>query len=388
LYYSDGSQVNDDGADSYWAPRSANEVAYDAATANEAAKQAVEVIFSGGGDNNNDVQRGHWSFGYGDVDRGFTPNPSNVAVDIGNFSEEELDADLDFINAVRVVTRRETSPVKTFFAKIFGQQSFTIQAEAIAYRGFTASLPPGEVDTIIAICAQSIWEDTNGNMIIDSEDKLACNYGRMFDSSGVTNEINTAGWTDFYQPCTPGGGGPAANRWDLEDLLEGCLPRNSEIKSGIGLRTNNGVVMPVFWELMKCWRTGYYVPGDRGKGRQRVADEYGEPVRPWTVTLPVIDCPEDEVRQCHVVLGAITVNIVWMLEMDTKDYMKNHAPKRMFNPKRNRFWKNDSEEWETRWNSFVEEFQLKMPDGKLATTENDGNRMKSIYFLPDCTPSA
>jgi hypothetical protein len=58
LYYSDGSQVNDDGEDPYWAPRSANEVAYDAATANEAAKEAVEVIFSGGGDNNHDISGG------------------------------------------------------------------------------------------------------------------------------------------------------------------------------------------------------------------------------------------------------------------------------------------------------------------------------------------
>jgi hypothetical protein len=301
----------------------------------------------------------------------------------------ELDADLDFINAVRVVARREASPVRTFFAQIFGRESLTIQAEAIAYRGFTASLPPGTVDTIIAICAQSIWEDINANMIIDSGDKLACNYGRMFDSSGVTNEINTAGWTDFYQPCTPGGDGPAANLWDLVDLLEGCLPHNSEIKFGVGLRTNNGVVQPVFWELMQCWLSGDYVSdNNQEQGRQRVADEYGEPQYPWTVTLPVIDCPEDRVTQCHKVVGAVTVNIVWMLEMDTRDYMRDHAPKKMWHPNKGRFWQNNSEQWETRWNSFVEEFQLKMPDGNLATVENDGNRMKSIYFLPGCTPNA
>ena len=39
-----------------------------------------------------------------------------------------------------------------------------------------------------------------------------------------------------------------------------------------------------------------------------------------------------------------------------------------------------------RWDSFVRIFDLRKPDGSLATHENGGFLKKSIYFLPDCTP--
>ncbi|MHC4322014.1 MAG: pilus assembly protein TadG-related protein, partial [Planctomycetota bacterium] len=117
LYTEDGTAVN----------AGANTIAYNAAVANMSESLAVEVNLSAG-----DVQRGHWSF----ATRTFTPNDSLEAVDLFNVSTEELDADLDFINAVKVICRRETTPAASYFARIFGYQGFIKQAQAIAYAGF------------------------------------------------------------------------------------------------------------------------------------------------------------------------------------------------------------------------------------------------------------
>lgn len=410
LYYADGSQVNVDGGDSKWTS-SANEVAYDAATANEAAKDAVEVIFTGDPDNDHDVQRGHWSFGYGGG-RGFTPNDSDVAVDIGNYSEIDLDADPNFINAVRVVTRREASPVKTFFAKIFGQESFTVQAEAIAYRGFTASLPPAALDTIIAICAQSIWKDTDGVPGFSPADKLDCNYGRMLNSGGNQNDHNTGGWTNFDQPDEGEDGCDNPGRPDLAGLLDVDCGKNPDTVSlGQGIGLTGGVVDSIFdhpskANIVDCWKSGFYDKDGDGDAETPVeGDDIDDlPEYPWTLSLPVIDCPDPNPRNCSKVLGGITVNVVWVLEKEND--IGTDAPRRMWNAKATPpdFWiwpGNDTSEADgiARWNDFVQTFNLQTvasepPDNiELATvydgvdpdTNNDGFRMKALYFLPDCT---
>jgi Flp pilus assembly protein TadG len=66
LYTDDGTSVN----------TNANQIGYDAATANISEQVSVEVNWSGG--NTGDVQRGHWSF----ATRTFTPNASTAPVDL------------------------------------------------------------------------------------------------------------------------------------------------------------------------------------------------------------------------------------------------------------------------------------------------------------------
>ena len=90
LYNEDGTAVNE----------GANQIAEAAATANKSENLAVEV-------HSGDIQRGHWSFGLGDLPRGFYANEESTdPVDLWNTSTEELDANEDFINAIRVVTSR------------------------------------------------------------------------------------------------------------------------------------------------------------------------------------------------------------------------------------------------------------------------------------------
>ena len=52
-------------------------------------------------------------------------------------------------------------------------------------------------------------------------------------------------------------------------------------------------------------------------------------------------------------------------------------------------WSNASPDGVTRWNSFVEFFNILMPDGTPAYyddyPQDSGWRQKTLYFLPDCS---
>src|SRR3990172_7659467 len=94
----------------------------------------VEVHWSGG--NTGDVVRGHWTF----ATRTFTPNDNDDYVPLWEVTPEELDANPNFVNAIRLRTRRENPPAASFFARIFGYENFLLSAEAIAYLGFAGTL--------------------------------------------------------------------------------------------------------------------------------------------------------------------------------------------------------------------------------------------------------
>ena len=114
----------------------ANDIAEAAATANQSEGVPVEV-------NGEDVQRGHWCF----ATSTFTENEQATELpDLWGKTNEELDLDTNFVNALKVVTRREGTPVASFFATVFGIQSFQVSAEAIAYRGFAGNIEDGDVD--------------------------------------------------------------------------------------------------------------------------------------------------------------------------------------------------------------------------------------------------
>lgn len=203
LYNNSGTQVN----------VGANQIAIDAAVANKGQGSAVEV--SAG-----EVLRGHWSF----ATQTFTPNDSTLAVDLWNTTSQALDLNVDFINAVKISTRRNATPVRSFFARVFGVDNFTLNADAVAYIGFAGTLSPWDVDQPIAICEQSILEDG----------EYDCNIGRFINSgqNELTNE--TGGWTSFSQPCAGG-----TNAQEVRSLV--CGSGNPDpISLGGGMDTNGG----------------------------------------------------------------------------------------------------------------------------------------------------
>jgi hypothetical protein len=337
LYNDDGTSVN----------VGANQIAIDAATANRSDRIPVDV-------DPGEVQRGHWSFST----RTFTPNNSTAPVELWDVSTEELDANLNFINAVRVVARRQATQAASFFARIWGYVGFDKSAEAVAYRGFAGSLLPWEADQPIAICKQSLQIDG----------KYTCSIGRMLNSGPDAATNNTAGWTNFSQPCS------LPNASEMRGLI--CLPDGSNaemVKYGKGMGATGGVQDTTFSDMRDCWLSHADSNGD------------GNPDRHWELMLPVIDCEKNNVGICPVLKGAVTVIVVWM--EDKGDPHWDDAPRQMDD------WPTQAEidqinattdfntDGQARWNSFVAHFNLRNADGALAPFAK-----KSMYFLPDCTP--
>jgi Flp pilus assembly protein TadG len=326
LYNDSGTSLNE----------TANQTAYDAAVANNSEKLPVEVQWESG--NEGDVQRGHWSF----ATRTFTPNASLAPVDLWNVSTEELDANANFINAVRVKTRREANPVTLFFARLFGKETTTLTAEAVAYIGFAGTLEPWEVDEPIAICEESI--------LVDNE--YQCNIGRMINSGQNISSNETGGWTSFSQddPCTGG-----TNATEVRSLV--CGSGNpQQIVFGKDIATNGGDIQSAFNKLIQCWNSN--------TGKTKL----------WELTLPVVSCPGNNITTCQEVRGAVTLNVVWITDAG-EDPSYSNAPTQMQD------WSSDSPDGQARWSSFVAHFKLQNVDGSPAPYAK-----KSIYFLPSCTP--
>ncbi len=335
LYNDEGASVN----------VGANQEAYDTATANKSEQTAVEVNWVSG--NDGDVQRGHWSFGLAGLERGFYPNASLAPVNLWNVSTADLDADLNFINAVRVVTRRTTqgTPVASFFAGIFGHENFELSAEAVGYIGFAGTLLAHDVDQPIAICRDSL---------LNISDEYTCNIGRMINSGVDTATNETGGWTSFNQddPCTGG-----TNALEVRNLV--CADGNPElIMLGSPVATTGGDVQTAFDALRACW-----------------ISESESRTLPWTLVLPVIDCGDaNNVGTCEEIVGAVEVNIIWITK-GGEDPLYKDAPTEMD------VWSNSDPDGTVRWESFVSQFNLVNADGTPAPYAK-----KSIYFLPDCTP--
>ena len=325
LYTADGTAVNED-ADAI--------IAYNAAVANMSERSPVEVNVGAG-----DAQRGHWSF----ATRTFTPNTLTAPVDLYNTSTAELDADTDFINAVKVIVRRETTPVASYFARIFGYESFGQQAQAVAYIGFAGSLDAGEADQPIAICKESL---------LDADGKYTCSIGRMINSSLDTEANETGGWTDYNQdnPCT---GGTNANA--VNSLV--CEAGNTDpIAYGDPMATNGGEIQSAFNSLKSCWES-----------------LHGGEL--WELMLPVITCPGHNVGTCEELVGAVTVDIVWITGAGEDPSYSNV-------PTEHAGWDShvaDAADGHARWNHFASHFNLENVDGTPAPYQK-----KAIYFLPNC----
>jgi len=355
LYNNDGTAVNP----------GANLIAFNAARDNRALSIAgaipVDVSWTSG--NTGDVQRGHWSF----ATRAFTPNDSTVAVPLWNVPTEWLDDPAsNFINAVRVVARREATPAAAFFSRIFGFTDFELSREAVAYIGFAGSLRPEDVDQPIAICRQSI---------VDADGNYTCATGRMIDSGGGTTH-NTAAWTNFSQPCQ------TASASSVRPLV--CGSGNPEvIDFGEGMGTTGGMQDNVYRDLRDCWLNA---PLSK--------DWRGYPTEPYGLTLPVIDCTGNNPGPCSVVRGAVTLDIVWVKQSGSDPQWRD-IPVEMQSwecslwvaaGKPENINALTSGQRQQCWKEFATTFQLKTANGTSVGTLSHSDLQKTIFFLPSCEP--
>jgi hypothetical protein len=196
---------------------------------------------------------------------------------------------------------------------------------------------------------------------------------------------NTAAWTNYSQPCV------TANPTTMHPLLTCAESNPVSIELGSSMGTVNGVQDNLIdskgdTSLMGCWRTALWdSDGDDVKDAPIDADGDGLPEQLWNITLPVVNCPYSKVGNCMEVCGAVNVNVVWILRDAQTNKIDEQAPYKMAD------WNMEGvTDGKARWNSFVDHFNLKMPNGEPAyyvDKNNPGGFMKkSIYFLPDCTP--
>jgi Flp pilus assembly protein TadG len=352
LYTDDGAAVNPN----------ANQVAFDTATSNTSQTTPVEVNWPAG-TNNGDIQRGHWSF----ATRQFTPNDSLAPVNLFNATTAELDADPDFINAVRVTTRRQATPVQALFARFFGITDSTVTATAVAYIGFAGTLQPTEADQPIAICEDRLRNEAG---------EYSCNVGTFIPSADTQTMSETGGWTSFSQEDACSGG---TNTNELRPLV--CSTGNGDsLQLGGDMATLGGQSQATFKDLYDCWEAAT------------------NKTAPWNLTLPVIECPDQNVGPCNELRGAVNLNVIYVL--DQANDIDSQAPTQMACPQylidgggcAGGSWSNASPDGITRWDNFVDYFNIDKPDGTPAYyndhAPDSGWRQKTIYFLPDCSVHA
>jgi hypothetical protein len=368
LYVDDGKSVNTD----------ANQIGYDAAVANFSEQFPVEVNWTGG--NAGDVQRGHWSFGMGSLDRGFYPNDSTAAVTLWGVSTEELDANPNFINAVRVRTRRQNTPIASWFASIFGYESFGGFAEAVAYIGFAGTLKEATATAPIAICRQSIEKCT------DPEDPETCKYdcsqGRFINDAAGKLDEETGMWTNLEQNldksvsppvdlCSSGTNASEVKPLvDCTAIMSGSGVAHASLKFDYNLTVNNGQIDSAFNAFYDCWKKKF----EGGYMR---------------LTLPVIDC-ENDPTTCAPLVGAVTVVIVHITQQPNyknlpakKGGIESEDPKLAagWDPAEADSCTSENPD-ECVWNDFTTYYGLVDQYGKPAQY-----MAKSIYFLKSCDPN-
>ncbi|MCU7923760.1 MAG: Tad domain-containing protein [Candidatus Thiodiazotropha sp. (ex Dulcina madagascariensis)] len=317
------------------------------------------------------VNRGHWQFMTSHVDgngieRGgvFSANGATIPTDLidvdGNFrSFQDLNQDPNEINALEVTTARQLTPVQAIFGPFLGIENYTIQSRAVAYLGFAGTILPGEMDAPIAICQHRLRNE---------DGDWSCSIGR-FISSSVADE-QTAGWTDFGQPESCGGG---ANTSTIREMFSCGEGRNPQLQLGRETNVIGGEVQTVFDDLYNCWRN------------EADTDNDGEPDSTWSVTLPIIECNDSNPGPCNRLIGAVTMDILWMVRSVNVNRIDEVAPREMGE------WINDNADGAVRWDSFVDYYQIRSgPGGELALWADppgdNGYRSNTIYFSPSCSP--
>jgi len=318
LYYHDGSAVNTD----------ANQIAYEAAIENNSEKIAVEVQLPN--TNTDDVQRGHWSF----TTRTFTPSNRTTIPDLWNATTAELDADLTFVNAIKIRTRRQQTQANSFFARVVGFTGFNVSAEAIAYIGYAGAIPPLTLDQPIAVCKQSIINNSN---------EYSCTTGRM-----MTDTHDTAAWSNLSQPCetaTP----PSIAPLICDEAGANKMP----LLIGRAMGIDNGQDNSGYMDVYECWKNDSSLDTD-GDG---IAD------KSWQIVLPVINCCPDGVSNCTEPTINVCMKFVGIVEIDVL-WISRWGVGNVKGPKKMDDWTCPAGNTDAQcWASFVQHFNLRNYDG-------------------------
>jgi hypothetical protein len=399
----------------------ANSFGEQAATANIGDNKNVEVIFDPAAPQEDDVQRGHWSFNT----RTFTRSDGLIPPPIWGKTADELDAMIEWVNAVQVIGRRESLPITSFFAGIFGYTGFKASRKAVAYLGASSAWFTADFDEPIAICAQSLvppdkdWEDYLGCIQGEvSEDcELDCNIGRMLNSGSKTETHNTAGWTNFSGGTWPDGTEDTcstATASEMTDLV--CDTSCDSITCGNDVDVSNpdydfcckqfvngdqigatgGVQQVTLDKFRDCWVNGTNCDVNEEDEtfcwdidedpHEPDTDRWGmnAPDEPWGMTLPVVNCPGNNVSNCPTLVGIAEVSLVWITRAGTPDPSLD-TPYKMRSTKTKEGCGNAKPGWPT--NESLDEATPPTYDQMLSFLETTGFPSKYYDDIPvSCPP--
>ena len=397
----------------------ANQIGQQAAMANIGDNKNVEVIFDPAAPQEGDVQRGHWSFNA----RTFTRWDDLIPPPIWGKSADELDVMVEFVNAVQVIARRDSLPITSFFAGIFGYEGFKASRKAVAYLGASSGWFFSDFDMPIAICAQSLvppdekWDDPEssykeciqGNSDDPAGCALDCNIGRMLNSGSKTDTHNTAGWTNFSGGTWPDGTQDScstASASDMADLVDDLCnkvcqeadfdctdisaagdPNFSDcckqFTAGDEIGATGGVQQSTLTSFRDCWIAASNCNPDDPSDCHPINEDGSEdiwnmnvPDEPWAMRLPVIDCPGNNVSNCAELIGAVQVSLMWITGEGTPD-PSLETPYKMKSTNTSDTCGNSKEDWPAADNYSQPLSELKLTDG---TGENRG--IPDKYFEP------
>ena len=136
-------------------------------------------------------------------------------------------------------------------------------------------------------------------------------------------------------------------------------------------------------DLMDCW--------------EATADSDGDdrPDTVYNMTLTVIECPGKNVANCSKLVGAVNVNMVWMIRNAKKDY--SWVPTEMSGPDPFPDWvcpdritgglgfdDLSTAQKEACWLDFIDHFNLVTFQGTSIANVKLNDIKKTLFFVPDC----
>lgn len=327
------------------------------------------------------AELGHWQFTSADVLDGivrggiFVPHDFDTAVaqplvdDYGQFRTfQDLNADPDEINAVRLIVRRTDMAAYNIFLNAIYDQDFVIQGSAVAYLGFAGRIVHDTVNTPVALCHAQLPD---------------CGYGSFISPGTASGSGIWSNLTANVTQCVSANANTIVSLIDSRCRQGGMNPEDLELGSRLGIIT--GAVATASHKLRDCWMDDGTLP----------IDSPGVvPTTAWRVMVPVLNCAAS--GQCKPLIGTMLADIIWYAN-DNQECRLANLPQSMTRIDRDNntlSWTRPTQstgesinDWETRiWNDFVTFFQLKTPPttGNWATASPAPCQASYLYYVPVC----
>jgi hypothetical protein len=140
----------------------------------------------------------------------------------------------------------------------------------------------------------------------------------------------------------------------------------------------------VWDDFYSCWESSSDSNGD------------GKADTVFPLTLPVVSCPGKNVGNCSTLVGAVDVNLLWMVRNAQNNY--DWAPYEMSGPGISSwvcpnsitggapFADLTASQKEACWHDFIAHYGLVNYAGASISTMKRSDWSKTMYFFPDCTP--